>query len=323
MFRLIPIAASILLSLPVACPPAAAAYPDQPIRLLVPAEAGGGADFIARIIGPRLSEALGQTVVVENRSGASGTIAGAAVAKAKPDGYLLVLAQSTSIVAAPYIYKQLTYDPLADLAPVSLVAVVPNLLVVNSHSGVKSVPDLVALAKSRPGTLSYGSSGYGSPSHLAGKMFETLADVEMLHVPYKGAGPASTALLGSQIQAMFAPISAVLPMVKNHQLRALGVTTAERIATLPDMPTVSEAGLSGFDINSWFGLFAPAHTPPDIIGRLNDAVAKTLKDPKVAQALKAQASEPVGNSAQAFVAFLEKEKQKTIGLIESTAAEAR
>lgn len=323
MFRLIPVAAGLLLSLSAACPPAAAAYPDQPIRLLVPAEAGGGADFIARIIGPRLSEALGQTVVVENRSGASGTIAGAAVAKAKPDGYLLVLAQSTSIVAAPHIYKQLTYDPLSDLAPVSLVAVVPNLLVVNIHSDVKSVPDLVALARSKPGTLSYGSSGYGSPSHLAGKMFETLANVEMLHVPYKGAGPASTALLGNQIQAMFAPITAVLPMVKNHQLRALGVTTAERVAMLPDMPTVAETGLAGFDINSWFGLFAPAQTPPDVIGRLNEAVAHVLKDPKVAQALKAQASEPVGNSTQDFVAFLESEKKKTIGLIESTAAEAR
>jgi tripartite-type tricarboxylate transporter receptor subunit TctC len=303
--------------------PAAAAYPDQPIRLLVPAEAGGGTDFIARVIGPKLSGILGQSVVIENRAGASGTIAGNAVAKAKPDGYTLVLAQSTSIVAAQHIYKHLSYDPLKDLAPITLVALVPNLLVVNAHSDTKSVVDLVTLAKSKPGSVSYGSSGYGSPSHLAGKMFEKMADVKMLHVPYKGAGPASTALLGNQIYAMFAPINAVLPMVRGNQLRALGVTTSDRLATLPDMPTLSEAGLPGFDINSWFGLFAPAGTPPEVIERLNQAVALTLKDPKVVRALTEQASEPVGNSTAAFVSFIQAENEKAINLIQDTAAEAR
>jgi tripartite-type tricarboxylate transporter receptor subunit TctC len=313
----------VVLVLAGAALPAAAAYPDQPIRLLVPAEAGGGTDFIARVIGPRLSGILGQSVVIENRAGASGTIAGNAVAKAKPDGYTLVLAQSTSIVAAQHIYKHLSYDPLKDLAPITLVALVPNLLVVNAHSDTKSVVDLVTLAKSKPGSVSYGSSGYGSPSHLAGKMFEKMADVKMLHVPYKGAGPASTALLGNQIYAMFAPINAVLPMVRGNQLRALGVTTSDRLATLPDMPTLSEAGLPGFDINSWFGLFAPAGTPPEVIERLNQAVALTLKDPKVVRALTEQASEPVGNSTAAFVSFIQAENEKAINLIQDTAAEAR
>lgn len=299
---------------------AADAYPLQPVRLLIPAEAGGGADFIGRLISPRLSQILGQTVVVENRSGASGTIAGNMVARSKADGYTLVLAQSTSIVAAPYMYKQLAYDPLKDLAPITLVALVPNILVVNPASGLQNVSDLVALAKSRPGAVSYGSSGYGSPSHLAGEMFEKLAGVQALHVPYKGAGPTTTALLGGQIQAMFAPVTAVLPLVKNHQLKALGVTTAQRLATLPDIPTIAESGLPGFDINSWFGLFAPANTPPEVIARLNDAVAQTLKDPKVAEAIASQASQPIGNSTRAFASFLLDENQKTVGLIRKIGA---
>jgi tripartite-type tricarboxylate transporter receptor subunit TctC len=323
MFRSACAAIAVLLSVAGIAPYAVAAYPDQPIRLLVPAEAGGGTDFIARVIGPRLSGILGQTVIIENRAGASGTIAGNAVAKAKPDGYMLVLAQSTSVVAAQHIYKQLSYDPLKDLAPITLVALVPNLLVVNAHSSVRSVDDLIALAKSKPGAISYGSSGYGSPSHLAGKMFEKMAGTKMLHVPYKGAGPASTALLGGQIEVMFAPINAVLPMVRGNQLRALGITTKDRLTALPDIPTVSESGLPGFDINSWFGLFAPAHTPPDVIARLNEAVALTLKDPKVMQVLRDQAAEPVGNSTAAFVSFLQAENSKTINLIQDTAAEAR
>lgn len=297
-------------------------YPSQPVRLLVPAEAGGGADFIARSIGQRLSEALGQSVVIENKSGASGTIAGNAVAKSKPDGYMVVLAQSTSIVSAPHIYKTLPYDPLKDLAPITLVALVPNLLVVHPDSSVKTVADLLALAKAKPGTVTYGSSGYGSPSHLAGKMFEKIAGVEMLHVPYKGAGPASTALLGNQIQAMFAPITVALPLVKSGQLRALGVTTAQRLPSTPDIPTVAESGLPGFDINSWFALFAPAGTPPAVITRLNKAVAETLKDSKVRSAIESQAAEPVGNTAQQLAEFVASENGKAIELIKDTGAKA-
>lgn len=292
----------------------------QTIRMLIPAEAGGGADFIGRLISPRLSQILGQTVVVENKPGASGTIAGNTVARAKGDGATLVLAQSTSIVAAPHMYKQLAYDPLNDLAPITLVALVPNILVVNPKSGINSVADLIAHAKVKPNAVGYGSSGYGSPSHLAGKMFEKLAGVQMLHVPYKGAGPAITALLGGQIDAIFAPVTAVMPLVKTNQLRVLGVTTAQRLAMLPDVPTIAESGLPGFDINSWFGLFAPADTPPAVIARLNDAVAQTLKDPKIAQAFDTQAAEPVGNTTDAFVAFLKVENQKTIQLIANTDA---
>lgn len=316
-FLLVASACAVLMSTAVQ---SAEPYPNQPIRLLVPAEAGGGADFIARLIGPRLSKALGQSVVIENKSGASGTIAGNAVAKSKPDGYMLVLAQSTSIVSAPHIYKHLTYDPLKDLAPITLVALVPNLLVVNPDSSVKTVADLLALAKSKPGTVTYGSSGYGSPSHLAGKMFEKIAGVQMLHVPYKGAGPASTALLGNQIQAMFAPITAALPLVKSGQLRALGVTTSERLSAVPDLPTIAESGLPGFDINSWFGLFAHADTPPAIIARLNQAAAETLKDPKVRGAIEGQASEAVGNSTVAFAEFIRDEDGKAIDLIKDTGA---
>jgi tripartite-type tricarboxylate transporter receptor subunit TctC len=322
MIRLFVLALGACATLAGAAAWADGAYPQQSIRLLIPAEAGGGADFIGRLISPRLSQILGQTVVVENKPGASGTIAGNTVARAKADGYTLVLAQSTSIVAAQHMYKELAYDPLNDLAPVTLVALVPNILVVNPKSGIKNVNDLVARAKVKPNAVGYGSSGYGSPSHLAGKMFEKLAGVQMLHVPYKGAGPTTTALLGGQIDAMFAPITAVLPLIKNHQLLALGVTTPQRLAMLPEVPTIAESGLPGFDINSWFGLFAPANTPASMIARLNDAVAQTLKDPRVAEAIDTQAAEPVGNTTAAFVAFLQTENEKTMRLIENTGAKA-
>ncbi|MFL9935878.1 tripartite tricarboxylate transporter substrate binding protein [Paraburkholderia sp. RL18-103-BIB-C] len=290
-------------------------YPQQSIRLLVPAEPGGAADFIARLISPVLSASLGQAVVVENKSGASGTIAGNLVAKSKPNGYTLLMAQNTSIVIAPHLYKQLPYDTLKDLAPVSLVISVPNILVVNPNVPAKTVSEFIALAKAKPGSFSYGSAGIGSPSHIAGEMFDKDAGVQMLHVPYQGSAPAVTALLGNQIPAMFAPITAVLPLVRANQLRALGVTTAGRLPSLPNIPTIAESGVPGFDINSWFGLFAAANTPPEIIARLNRAVAEALKDPRVSAAIAKMASAPVGNSSAAFTALVRTEDQRYADLL--------
>jgi tripartite-type tricarboxylate transporter receptor subunit TctC len=290
-------------------------YPQQSIRLLVPAEPGGAADFIARLISPVLSASLGQAVVVENKSGASGTIAGNLVAKSKPNGYTLLMAQNTSIVIAPHLYKHLPYDTLKDLQPVSLVISVPNILVVNPNVQANTVKDFIALAKAKPGAFSYGSAGIGSPSHIAGEMFDMDAGVQMAHVPYQGSAPAVTALLSNQIAAMFAPITAVMPLVRANQLRALGVTTATRVPSLPNAPTIAESGLPGFAISSWFGLFAPANTPPAIIARLNRAVADALKDARVRAAIANMASEPVGNSSDAFAALVKEEDRHYADLL--------
>ncbi len=290
-------------------------YPQQPIRLLVPASPGGAADFIARLVSPGLSASLGQSVVVENKAGASGTIAGGLVAKSKPNGYTLLMAQSTSIVIAPHIYPQLPYNTLKDLVPVTQVISVPNILVINPQVPAKTVAEFIALAKAKPGTFSFGSAGIGSPSHIAGEMFDKETKVQMVHVPYQGSGPAVTALLANQIQVMFAPITAVLPLIKANKLRALGVTTAARQTALPDLPTIAESGVPGFDISSWFGIFAAAHTPPEIIARLNRDIAQVLKDPRVASAIAQQASQPVGNSSQEFATLVRNEDQQFATLL--------
>jgi tripartite-type tricarboxylate transporter receptor subunit TctC len=297
-------------------------YPQNAIRLLVPASPGGGADFIARLVSPALTASLGQSVVVENKSGASGTIAAGLVANSKPDGYTLLMAQSTSIVIVPHIYAHLPYDTMRDLAPVTLVVRVPNILVVNPKLPAKTVAEFIALAKAKPGTLSYGSSGNGSPSDLAGKIFDKDAGVTMVHVPYKGAGPAVSALLGDQIQVMFAPVTAVLPLVRAKQLRALGVTSTARLDAVPDVPTIAESGLPGFDVTSWFGIFAAAHTPPEIIARLNHDVVLALKDPRVASAIANQASEAVGDSSEAFAAFVRAEDNKYSAIVKGINAQS-
>jgi tripartite-type tricarboxylate transporter receptor subunit TctC len=302
---------------------AADAYPDRSIRLLVPASPGGGADFIARLLSPALTASLGQSVVVENRSGASGTIATGLVAGSQPNGYTLVMAQSTSIVIVPHIYTHLPYDTMTDLAPVTLAVRVPNILVVNPKLPAKTIAEFIALAKAKPGAISYGSSGNGSPSDLAGKIFDKDAGVTMVHVPYKGAGPAVSALLGDQIQAMFAPVTAVLPLVRSKQLRALGVTSASRLDAVPDIPTIAESGLAGFDVTSWFGIFAAAHTPPDIIARLNHDIVLALKDPRVASAIANQASEAVGDSPEAFAAFVRAEDNKYEAVVKGISAQTQ
>jgi tripartite-type tricarboxylate transporter receptor subunit TctC len=302
---------------------AADAYPDRSIRLLVPASPGGGADFIARLLSPALTASLGQSVVVENRSGASGTIAAGMVAASTPNGYTLLMAQSTSIVIVPHMYTHLPYDTMKDLAPVTLAVRVPNILVVNPKVPAKTVAEFIALAKSKPGSMSYGSSGNGSPSDLAGKIFDKDAGVRMVHVPYKGAGPAVSALLGDQIHAMFAPVTAVLTLVRAGQLRPIGVTSTSRLAAVPDVPTIAESGLPGFDVTSWFGLFAAANTPPEIIARLNHDVGLALKDPRVARAISDQASEAVGDSPEAFAAFIRDEDNKYAAVVKGISAQTQ
>ena len=275
-------------------------YPAKPIRLVVPAAPGGGADFLARIVGVKLGELVGQSVVVENRAGASGTIAADGTAKSAGDGYTVLMGQSTSIVIAPQLNPKLPYDTLRDLKPVTLVAEVPNVMVVHPSVPANTVKDLIALAKAKPDMLNFGSSGNGAPSHLAGEMFKSATGTRLVHVPYKGAGPAVNALLAGEIQVMFAPIVAVLPQVKAGRLRALGVTSAKRSAAAPDLPTLAEAGLTGYEISSWFGLFVPASTPAAVVDKLFKDTSRVLKSPDVIERFAKEGAEPVGSTPAEF-----------------------
>ena len=275
-------------------------YPSKPLRLVVPAAPGGGADFLARIVGVKLGELVGQSVVVENRAGASGTIAADGTAKSPGDGYTVLMGQSTSIVIAPQLNPKLPYDTLRDLKPVTLVAEVPNVMVVHPSVPANTVKDLIALAKAKPDMLNFGSSGNGAPSHLAGEMFKSATGTRLVHVPYKGAGPAVNALLAGEIQVMFAPIVAVLPQVKAGRLRALGVTSAKRSAAAPDLPTLAEAGLTGYEISSWFGLFVPASTPAAVVDKLFKETNRVLKSPDVLERFAKEGAEPVGSTPADF-----------------------
>jgi len=315
-------ACALALVLPLSAAAQTDAYPSKPVRLIVPAAPGGGADFLARIVGTRLSEQTGQTFVVDNRSGASGTIAADATAKAEPDGYTLLLGQSTSIAIAPHLYQKLGYDTLRDLKPVTLVAEVPNILVVHPGVAASSVKELIALAKARPGSLNFGSAGNGAPSHLAGELFKSAAGVDMVHVPYKGAGPAVNDLLAGQIQLMFAPMVAVLPQVKAGRLKALAVTSAKRSAAVPELPTLSESGLRGFALVSWFGFFVPVGTPAAVVDKLHQETVKALKAPDTAERFAKEGAEPVGNSPAEFATYVQQEYARYAKVVKDNAIKA-
>lgn len=282
-------------------------YPNRPVRLLVPAAPGGGADFLARIISTRLSGQLGQSFVVENRAGASGTIAADATAKAAPDGYTLFLGQSTSIAIAPHTHAKLGYDTLKDLKPITLVGEVPNVLVVHPSVPATSVRQLIDMAKAKPNSLNFGSAGNGAPSHLAGEMFKGAAGVQMTHVPYKGAGPAVNDLLAGQIQVMFAPMVAVMAHVKSGRLKALAVTSAKRAPALPNLPTLEESGLAGVSIVSWFGLFAPANTPQAVVDQLYAETVKAIKHPDTVERFASEGVYPEDLKPDAFSQYVRQE----------------
>ncbi len=250
-------------------------YPSKPVRIVVPFSPGAGTDFIARVIGQRLTEAWGQQFIVENRAGgAAGTIGSATVARAPADGYTLLMANNSSHNVAPHLYKKMPYDALRDFAPVHLGGRVPQVLAVHPSLPVRDVKEFIALARSRPGQLSYSSSGSGSSLHLAGELFKSMAKIDILHVPYKGASLGMTDLVAGQVQASFASISTTLPFVKQGRLRPLGVTSLTRFSLLPDVPTISEAALPGYELINWIGLVAPAQTPRDVIAKLNAEIAR-------------------------------------------------
>ena len=254
-------------------------YPTKPVRMVVPFSPGAGTDFIARVIAQRLSDAWGQQFIVENRAGgAAGTIGSAFVARSSADGYTLLMANNSSHNVAPHLYKKMPYDAIRDFAPVHLGGRVPQVLAIHPSLPVHDVKGFIALARSRPGQLSYSSSGSGSSLHLAGELFKSMAKVDILHVPYKGASIGMTDLVAGQVQASFASISTTLPFVKQGRLRPLGVTALTRFALLPDVPTISEAALPGYELINWIGLVAPAQTPREVIAKLNSEIARWAAD---------------------------------------------
>lgn len=284
-------------------------YPVRPIRMIVAYPPGGGTDIVGRMMAQKLGENLGQTVVVDNRGGATGNIGTELAARATPDGYTLLMGNVAPNAINVSLFKKLPFDPVKDFAPVSLVAVTPNILVVPPSFPVKTVKDLIALAKSKPGALNFPSAGIGSSSHLAGEMLKSMAGIDMVHVPYKGGGPALIALLSGQVQLMFATLPAAMPHVKSGKLRPVAVTTAHRSLALPELPTIAESGVPGYEAATWYGLLAPAGTPKAIVGRLHAEIVKILAT-DTRQQLVAQGFEPVGNTPAEFAAYIKSEITK-------------
>lgn len=266
-----------------ACQAQTARYPDRPVKIFVGFAAGGGTDVAARILAHKLTEALGQSVVVENRPGVSGMIAAETVAKSAADGYTLMMGSQTTLAVAPALYRKFSIDAARDFAGVAMAGVSPLVLVVHPSVPVRSVKDLIALAKSKPGTINFGSGGLGTTPHMAGELFSIQAGVKMVHVAYRGEAPAINDLLGGQLHLIFANLSAVIGNVKAGSLRALAVTSAQRAATAPEIPTIAEAALPGFDAATWFALVAPAATPRDIVLRLNAEVTRLVAQPETQQ----------------------------------------
>jgi tripartite-type tricarboxylate transporter receptor subunit TctC len=300
---------------------AAQNYPSKPVRVIAPFPAGGGIDFIARALTPKLSEYLGQGFVVDNRSGASGTIGTEAVAKAAPDGYTL-LATFSSHTQNASLYSKLGYDTVRDFAPVTQIATVPTILVVNPALPVKTVKDLVALGKKRPGEILYASVGNGTPPHLSAELFNNMAGIKMTHVPYKGAAPSTISLLAGETQLTFTTVVVALPQVKTGRLRALGVASLNRAAVMPDVPTIDEAGVRGYESLAWYGLLAPAKTPPAIVEQLHRETVRALQAPDLRDMLKNQGAEPVGNTGDQFNVIIKEEIEKWRKLVQALGLKA-
>lgn len=292
-----------MLLVPCVQPLLAQDYPAKTIRLIVPYTPGGTADMLARTIGQKVAESLGQQIIIDNRPGAGGNIGADLAAKAAPDGYTLLMGTVATHAINPNLYPNMPYDAARDFAPIVLVATLPNLLVVNPLLPAKNVKELIALAKAKPGELAYASAGNGTSQHLSGELFKKMTGLDMIHIPYKGSAPAVTDLVGGQVQLMFDNIPSSLPQVRAGKLRALAVTGPRRSPVLPDLPTVSEAGLPGFSITSWFALFAPAGTPAKILLRLNKEAGKAIALKELRQLWMDQGIEPAGGTAEQLAAF--------------------
>lgn len=286
----------------------AQAYPSRPIKIVVPFAPGGTTDALARLVGQRLTSAWGQPVVVENKPGAGATLGADLVAKSPGDGYTLLMG-ATHHTIAQNVYARMPYQFDRDLSPITIVAMVPNMVVVHQNVPAKNIQELIALAKSQPGKLNYGSAGSGTAHHMIGEMFKMQVGVDIVHVPYKGSSPAVADLLGGQVDIMFDTVTSGLPQVKAGKLRALAVSTAKRSSAMPDVPSLSETVLPGFDVGTWFGLLAPASTSPDIVAKLNLEIVKIVNMPDVRQQMLGMGSEPIGNTQSQMSLQIKKELQ--------------
>lgn len=309
--------AGLLAAVPAA---AQAAYPSKTITIIVPFAAGGTTDILARIVAQGLTAELGQTVIVDNRAGAGGNIGGQAAARATADGYTLFMGTVGTHAINASLYKKMPFDPIKDFAPLTRVANVPNLLVANPKQPFKTVKELIAYAKANPGKLNFASSGNGSSIHLSGELFKSMTKIDMQHVPYKGSAPAMTDLLGNQVGIMFDNMPSAIQHVRSGKLRALAVTTAKRSPELPDVPTIAEAGVPGYEATSWFGMFAPAATPPAIITTLNNAIVKVLAKPEVKKQINDQGAEVYSETPAHFADFIQKESAKWSKVVKDSGA---
>jgi tripartite-type tricarboxylate transporter receptor subunit TctC len=306
-FRAMLLALALLLPGPLAAQ--TDAYPSRPIRIVVAFTAGGTTDIIARLVGKKMTDAWGQPVLIDNRPGAGGNLGSNIVAKAPPDGYTLLIGSVGPLAVNATLYPNMPYDNLKDFAPICLVAEVPNMLVVHPSVPVHSVQDLVDLARAKPGTLNYGSTGNGTTGHLSGELLNEQAKIDLVHIPYRGA-TAVTDLLGGQIQLMFATIPSVIQHVRAGSLRAIAVTSSRRSAALPDVPTVAESGYPGFEASSWYGFVAPAGTPDPIIRKLHALIAGIVSTPDINDQLSSQGADPVGNTPEEFAQYMQRETEK-------------
>lgn len=294
-------------------------FPNKPIRLIVPFSAGGPTDVLARIVAQKLTESLGQQVVIDNHTGSGGNIGTDIVAKATPDGYTLLMAIVGHVINAS-LYSKLPYDPVKDFAPITLTGAATIIMVAHPSLPAKSIKELIALAKSKPGQLNLASPGSGTPHHLAAELFKTMAGIDMVHIPYKGAAPAVTDLLGGQVSVAFVSLPAALPHVKARKLTALGITSDKRSAVAPEVPTFAEAGLPGYGLENWYGALAPAGTPREIVNKLNSTIVKVLQLPDVKERLNGQGFEIRTSTPEQFAAYIKSETVKWAKIVKDSGA---
>lgn len=297
-------------------------YPNKPIRMICPFPPGGTTDVVARLVAQKLTEAWKEQVVVDNRAGAGGIIGTELAAKAPADGYTVLLGSITTHAVNPALYKKLSFDPVKDFTPVTLVVSSSQLLAVHPSVPAKSVKELIALAKAKPGQLNYASAGVGTSPHLTFELFKSMASIEAVHVPYKGTGPAITELVGGQVQMMITGVVALMPHVKTGKLRGLAVTSAKRVAALPDLPTVAESGVPKFDVSSWFGVFLPSGTPKPIVTKMNREIRKIVDMPDFRQKLISQGADPETNTPEEFAVYVKSEMAKWGKVVRDTGASA-
>jgi len=293
-------------------------YPSRAIRIVVPFTPGGTTDIIARVVSSRLNEVLGVQIIIDNRPGAAGNIGAEIVAKAKPDGYTLLMGHVGTLAVNPALYLKMPYDPQRDFSPISLVTLVPSLLVVHPALPVRSVKDLVTLAKSRPNELAYGSTGSGGTPFLAVEYFKVLTKTKILEVPYKGAAPLTTGLLAGENQLTITGIPALITQVRSNRLRGIAVSSAKRSSAIPELPTIAESGVTGYEATSWYGIVAPAHTPNDIINRLHTEIVNGMRHPNASDHLKSQGAEPETNSPTQFLTLIKDETTRWAKVIQAT-----